>query len=89
MTGTLGGALEARGIPSANGALRAHVRGEINEHDGTLKIDRIRVRYEIRIPSGTREATERALEVHASNCPVARTLMPCVQIDWEADIEEG
>ena len=53
-----------------------------------MKIDRILVRYEIRIPSGTREAAERALEVHASKCPVAYTLMPCVDIQWEADIEE-
>ena len=32
--------------------------------------------------------TERALEHHASKCPVAQTLDPCVQIDWEAEITE-
>lgn len=53
-----------------------------------LKILRIRVRYEIRVPPGKREAAERALEVHVSGCPVAQTLIPCVEIEWEAEIRE-
>lgn len=53
-----------------------------------MKITRIHVRYEIRVPSGMRAETERALAHHASRCPVAQTLIPCVQIEWEADIRE-
>lgn len=62
--------------------------GEIVRHDGTLRIERIRVRYHLRIPAGTREAAERALEAHVDGCPVAQTLLPCVEIEWEAEIEE-
>lgn len=88
MTGTLGGALEARGIPSQPEKLVAEARGEIVKRDGVLEIDRIRVRYDLEVPAGKREEAERALETHVESCPVARTLTPCVDIEWEADIRE-
>ena len=44
--------------------------------------------YEILIPTGMRAETELALEHHASKCPVAQTLTPCVRIEWEAEIRE-
>ena len=47
------------------------------------------MRYEILVPSGMRAETERALAHHASKCPVAQTLMPCVEIEWEAEITEA
>lgn len=62
--------------------------GEIGPVDGTLKITRIAVRYEIVIPSGLRAETDRALAHHVAKCPVAQTLAPCVPIDWEAEITE-
>ena len=46
------------------------------------------MRYEILVPSGMRAETERALAHHVSKCPVAQTLMPCVEIEWEAEIAE-
>jgi len=64
------------------------VTGEIDPDDGTLRVVRIRVRYSLRIPAGMRDDAERALEHHVSKCPVARTLSPCVEIAWEADIQE-
>ncbi|MFQ5890157.1 MAG: OsmC family protein [Gemmatimonadota bacterium] len=68
--------------------MRSLVVGEIGERDGTLRIMRIRVRYEIEIPAGKRSEAERALEHHVSHCPVAQTLTPCVEIEWEAEIKE-
>lgn len=62
--------------------------GEVVRHDGTLRIERVRVSYHIRVPAGTREAAERALEIHVDGCPVAQTLLPCVEIEWEAEIDE-
>ncbi|MFB6240685.1 MAG: OsmC family protein [Gemmatimonadota bacterium] len=88
MTGTLGGALEARGIPSQPNKLTAEARGDVVKEDGVLVIARIHVRYEIEVPAGKRGDAERALEKHVENCPVARTLTPCVEIDWEAEITE-
>jgi hypothetical protein len=46
------------------------------------------VHYEILVPSGMRAETQRALEHHASMCPVAQTLIPCVQVEWDAKIRE-
>ncbi len=56
--------------------------------DGTLRITRIHVRYEIVIPMGKRREAERALEHHVAHCPVAQTLTPCVEIVWDAEIRE-
>ncbi|MEJ2310872.1 MAG: OsmC family protein [Gemmatimonadales bacterium] len=80
--------MEVRGIPSQPDRLRATVTGEIGPVEGTLKITRIHVLYEIVVPKGMRAETERALAHHASKCPVAQTLTPCVQIEWEAEITE-
>ena len=56
--------------------------------EGTLRITRIHVRYEIVIPKGKQPEAERALEHHVAHCPVAQTLTPCVEIVWDAEIRE-
>ena len=56
--------------------------------EGTLRITRIHVHYEIVIPKGKRPEAERALEHHVAHCPVAQTLTPCVEIVWDAEIRE-
>lgn len=63
--------------------------GDIEEMDGVLRITRIHVTYHLTIPAGRREAAERALETHVDGCPVAQTLLPCVEIGWDAEIEEA
>ena len=66
----------------------ATVTGEIEPVEGTLRITRIHVRYEIVVPKGKRPEAERALEHHVAHCPVAQTLTPCVEIVWDAQIRE-
>lgn len=56
--------------------------------NGVLQITRIHVTYRLKVPAGRREAAERALEKHVDGCPVAQTLVPCVDIGWDAEIEE-
>jgi uncharacterized OsmC-like protein len=56
--------------------------------DGVLQITRIHVTYRMKVPSGKRGAAERALASHVDGCPVAQTLIPCVEIVWDAEIEE-
>lgn len=53
-----------------------------------IRISRIRVRYVIQIPEGRREDLDRALSAHVASCPVAQTLLPCVEIEWEAEVTE-
>lgn len=52
--------------------------------DKVLVIKRIRVRYLLEdCPQEKREAAARAHEVHASRCPVAKTIGGCVDITTE------
>ncbi len=76
-----------RQIPS-NGNLSAEVEGDIEEVEGVLKITKIRLKYNVRIPAGTREKVERALETHADKCPAYQSVRNCIQVTWLADIEE-
>ena len=48
----------------------------------------IRVRYELRIPQGKREAAERALATYEQKCPAATSVRGCIAIQTTADIVE-
>ncbi len=64
------------------------MEADIEKVDGTIAITRIRVKYNIKIPKGGREAAERALAMHRDHCPVAVTLTRGVEISWDAEFEE-
>ncbi len=76
-----------RQIPSA-GNLSANVEGDIEEKDGVLKITNIRMAYQIKIPQGMRDKVERALQSHADGCPAYQSVRNCINVSWEADLEE-
>ncbi len=76
-----------RQIPSA-GNLSANVEGDIEEKDGVLKITNIRMTYQIKIPQGMRDKVERALQSHADSCPAYQSVRNCINVSWEADLEE-
>lgn len=77
-----------RGIRLDPEAIRAEAEG-INEiEDGLPVLKRVHVRYRLRIPPGTREKVERALDRHVSKCPTAASLRGAVEIGYEAEIEE-
>ena len=70
--------------------MSADVEGDVEAVDRVLRIARMRVRYRITIPKGTREAAERALATHQDKCPAAMSVRGCIPIDITADItEEG
>lgn len=88
MLGTLNGALEARGIVLAPSAIEAEAEGVNEMRDGLPVLTEITVRYRLRIPTGSRQAVDRALERHASKCPTAASLRGAVPVRWTAEIEE-
>ena len=88
MLGTLNGALEVREIRLEPEAIRAEAEGVNEIVDGLPVLTQIQLRYRLRIPAGTREKVERALERHQSKCPTAASLRGAVEIGWEAEIEE-
>jgi uncharacterized OsmC-like protein len=64
------------------------VEGDIEDAEGVLKITKIRLRYQMKIPSGGREKADRALAVYAEKCPAYQTVKNCIEISWTAEIEE-
>jgi len=76
-----------REIKSA-GNLVADVEGDIEEVDGVLKITKIRLRYRLKIPAGSRDKVERALESYAEKCPAYQSVKGCIECSWEADLEQ-
>lgn len=53
-----------------------------------MRIDEIRVRYRIRIPSGQSEAALRAVKSHPAKCPAAMSVYGCIRIRIDAQLEE-
>ena len=88
MTGTLAGALEARGIPSSPDKLVAAVEGTIENVEGRPLITKIRVKYALRIPVGKRAEAERAIAIHDSRCPASQSVQRGITVEWEGEILE-
>jgi uncharacterized OsmC-like protein len=65
------------------------VEGDIEDVEGVLKITKIRLTYRFKAPAGTREKAERALAVYAEKCPGYQTVKNCIEVSWDAHIEEG
>ncbi|WP_199431596.1 OsmC family protein [Qaidamihabitans albus] len=81
MAGTLGGALEARGISAGGGRLRADAQGEVELEGNTLVLKRVHVTYRFSPDEGTdRAKVERVHGFHAEHCPVARSIGGSVEI---------
>ena len=74
-------------MPSAD-HLSAKVEGHIEEVEGILRITRIRIRYHLRAPAGSRGKVERVLENYAEKCPAYQSVKGCIACDWELDLEE-
>lgn len=88
MTGTLAGALEARGISSHPDKLSAEVDGYIENIEGKPMITRIHVKYHLKVPKGRRPEAQRAVDHHEKNCPASQSVRRGIAIEWEGEIEE-
>lgn len=53
-----------------------------------IRITRIRVHYDLKIPEGTRDRAQRALDTHQAKCPAAVSVKDSIAIEISADIEE-
>lgn len=77
-----------RQIPVEPNKIAAQVEGDVEAVDRVLRIARMRVHYTIRIPTGMREAAERAVATHEQRCPAAMSVRGCIPIAITADIVE-
>lgn len=64
------------------------MEGDIEAVERVLRVARIRVHYEIRIPAGKREAAERAVATHEMKCPAAASVRGCIPIVITSEITE-
>jgi uncharacterized OsmC-like protein len=87
MTGTFGGALEARHVNASESRLVSESEGEIETEDGVLVVKRIHIRYRLRIDADAdRAKIQRAFETHPPRCPVYRSISPQIEITTELEL---
>ncbi len=87
MTGTVAGALEARGISAAPDKLQVEAEGKIEEVDGKMILTQVSLRYRLKIPQDKRVSVEKALEHHESFCAVSESIRRGIVIEWKGEIE--
>ncbi|MCP4358452.1 MAG: OsmC family protein [Chloroflexi bacterium] len=87
MTGTFGGALEARQIPAGDGILISEARGEVEKEGNVLVIKRIHVTYHLKIDADNRDTAVRVHNFHADYCPVYRSIYTSIDITTELQME--
>ena len=88
MTGTVAGALEARGITASPDKLRVTAEGRIEEIDGKMLLTAISLRYRLKVPASKRASVERALQHHEDLCAASESVKRGIAVDWKAEIEE-
>ncbi|MER3410607.1 MAG: hypothetical protein C4306_11115 [Thermoleophilia bacterium] len=91
MTGTFGGALEARGVKASEGRLIGEATGEVEvEVDGVLVLKRIHVVYRLRVDGEIdRAKVERAFQRHMPFCPVYRSIGAAIAITTALELEQA
>ena len=92
MTGTFGGALEARGIPAGDGFLHSESVGEVEKEGAVLVIRRVHIVYHLNVEAGLlaqkRGAIQRAFDLHPGACPVYKSIHGSIDITRELVISE-
>ena len=88
MMGTLAPVLARNNIPTPEERYWAEVEGDIENVNNLLKITRIRVRYQLRMPPGKGEEAKEAFSAYLASCPAAQSVIGCIRIQDELNIEE-
>lgn len=88
MTGTVAGALEARGISADRSKLQVEAEGRIEEVDGKMILTHVLVRYRVNVPKEKRASVERALEHHEDLCAASESVRRGIKVEWQSEIEE-
>jgi organic hydroperoxide reductase OsmC/OhrA len=84
MSGTLRGALAARGIRLNKDTMQTEVEGLIEKVDSGIRITTIRVHYHLTIAKDQRAEAERAVAVHERGCPASQSVSPAIKVEWDA-----
>ena len=74
MTGTVAGALEARGVSANPDNLQVEAEGRIEDVDGKMILTGIKLHYRVKVPKNKRATVERALEHHEGLCAASESV---------------
>jgi uncharacterized OsmC-like protein len=88
MMGTLARFLAEKDIPTGEDGYQAHVEGDIEDVSGVLKITRIRVHYDLRVPRGKTDEAKQAFEHYLPYCPGAQSVIGSIHIEHDLKTEE-
>jgi uncharacterized OsmC-like protein len=86
MYGTLAGALSGRKIPFDRQLYTATVEGRIVGIGKTIRIQSITIHYDLTISAESRNAAERALQVHPEGCPANQSVKDAIKVTWDATL---
>jgi hypothetical protein len=89
MFGTLAGALSGRKIPFDRNQFTAVAYGRIVGFGRTIKIESIKLHYDLTADPAYREAIERALRLHPEGCPAHQSVKGAIAVTWEATLRLG
>ena len=85
--GTLAGVLAKKKIRTFQDRYMATVTGDIEDVKGVLKITRIHVHYNLKLPADKRPDAEAALENYITLCPAAQSVVDAINITHELEME--
>ena len=88
MMGTLATALASCKIPTHTDRYKALVEGDIENMDGVLRIARIRVDYDLRVPKGKTAEAQEVFATYLTKCPGAMSVIGCIDIIDSLQITE-
>jgi len=81
--------LATKKIRTHTDRFRAEVEGHIREVSGILKITQIRVRYFLKVPADQEADARWGFENYIEKCPAAQSVVDCIQIDDELELQPG
>jgi uncharacterized OsmC-like protein len=88
MTGTVAGALEARGVSATPDKLEVEAEGTIEEVDGKMILTGVKMHYRLKVPKEKRATVERALEHHEGLCAASESVRRGITVEWDSEIVE-
>ncbi len=89
MMGTLATVLAGKKIRTFSDLFRAEVTGDIEDVNGTLKITRIHVKYQLKAPKEKHGEARAALGNYIHLCAGAQSVIGCIAIDHEMELTEA
>jgi organic hydroperoxide reductase OsmC/OhrA len=88
MMGTLATVLAKKKIRTFQDRYLATVTGDIEDVNGVLKITRIHVHYQLKLPADRRADAEAAFNNYITLCPAAQSVVEAIKITHDLEMSD-